>query len=79
MNSHMSNTYISYKIGELLISDQYPTNTMSEIKMLAMATMKAMLIRKLTGLVFISAASASGYASSGRILNDISGMPESQV
>jgi hypothetical protein len=38
-----------------------------------------MLIRKLTGLVLISAASASGYSSSGRIPNDISGMPESRV
>ena len=48
-NSHISKTCITYKIGELLISDQYPTYTDSEKTMLAMATIRAMQTRKLTG------------------------------
>jgi hypothetical protein len=63
-HSYISKTGMTYKIGELLISDQYQTYTESANIMLAMATIRAMQTRKLTGLVLIWAASTSGSSSS---------------
>ena len=63
MNSSISKTSVTYKIDELLISGQYQTYTESEKIMLPMATIRAMQTRKLTSLVLVWAASASGYSS----------------